>query len=163
MITQAQQHPYNFKAFFGTVLIAFPDPMLQIFGGQAGVNGLMGGGAWNSKSSAAAKTFEEKYIARYGVRPEYWGALPAYATVQVIQQALEQVGLDQAKMRDLIASSTFDTGMGGVYFAGGFNQTFAGQIGQWQDGVFEVIDDDANRTKAPIYPKADWPASLIVP
>ena len=32
--------------------------------------------------------------------------------------------------------------------------SYAGQIGQWQNGVPQVIDVGAKRTKPPIYPEA---------
>ncbi|MBN1962452.1 MAG: ABC transporter substrate-binding protein [Deltaproteobacteria bacterium] len=168
MIQQAQQQQINaFKVFFATVLIASPAQMLNPdnFGGPDGIQGIMGAGAWNSKSSTAAKAFEDAYIAKYNARPAYWGALPAYATVQIIQKAIEEVGLDQKKMRDFIAGATvdnpIDTAMGGIYFVGGMNQTYAGQIGQWQkdeqgNSIFEVVDADDLRTADPII-KPNWP------
>ncbi len=33
-----------------------------------------------------------------------------------------------------------------------------GDLGQWQSGVFEVIDFGKKRTADPIYPKPPWPA-----
>jgi branched-chain amino acid transport system substrate-binding protein len=159
MVTQAQAAHVNFKAFYATVLIQYPDPVRDtpIFGGVTGIQGLMGAGAWNSKSSPAAKAFEDEYTARWGKSPEYWGALPGYATVEIIQQAIEQAGtLNQAKIRDFIAANTITTAMGPVYFVGGMNQTYAGQVGQWQGSVFEVIDTGAHRTAPPIYPKPAW-------
>jgi hypothetical protein len=36
-------------------------------------------------------------------------------------------------------------------------ECYAGQIGQWQKGTFEVVDEGAKRTAAPIYPKPPWP------
>jgi len=30
-------------------------------------------------------------------------------------------------------------------------------LGQWQNGVFEVIDPGAKRTAEPIFPKPEWP------
>jgi hypothetical protein len=32
-----------------------------------------------------------------------------------------------------------------------------GGMGQWQNGIFEVIDVGAKRTAPPIYPKPPWP------
>jgi branched-chain amino acid transport system substrate-binding protein len=159
MISQAQATHANFNAFFATVLIAFPDPLRDspLFGGPAGIKGIMGAGAWNSKSSPATKAFEDAYKARWGSSPDYWGALPAYTTMEVMLQAIEQAGsLDQVKIRDIITSSTFNTSMGAVNFKGGMCQTYAGQIGQWQDSVFEVIDTGSKRTAPPIYPKPAW-------
>jgi len=36
--------------------------------------------------------------------------------------------------------------------------SYAGQIGQWQNSVPQVIDPGDKRTAAPIYPKQPWPA-----
>jgi hypothetical protein len=35
--------------------------------------------------------------------------------------------------------------------------SYAGQIGQWQNGIPQVIDPGDKRTKPPIYPKQPWP------
>ncbi len=42
-------------------------------------------------------------------------------------------------------------------FEKGFNTNHPGEVGQWQNGVFEVIDPDKRRTAKPIYPKPEWP------
>ena len=53
----------------------------------------MGEGAWNYKSSPAAKEFYDKFVARY---PEdildWWGHLPYYAGLQCFEQAIEKAG-----------------------------------------------------------------------
>jgi hypothetical protein len=38
-----------------------------------------------------------------------------------------------------------------------FNMTHPGEIGQWQNGSWEIIDPGNKRTAAPIYPKPAWP------
>jgi hypothetical protein len=57
-----------------------------------------------------------------------------------------------------MATETFDTAMGPMKFENGINVTHPGQIGQWQDGVFEVVAPPDKRTAEPIYPKPEWPA-----
>jgi hypothetical protein len=39
------------------------------------------------------------------------------------------------------------------------DEMYLGNIGQWQDGIFEVIDNDSRRTADPVYPKPPWPAN----
>jgi hypothetical protein len=41
-------------------------------------------------------------------------------------------------------------------FENGLNTTHPGEIGQWQNGVFEVIDPGKKRTAEPIFPKPPW-------
>lgn len=159
MVGQAQASHTNFKALFAAVGMANPVPCRDTpkFGGAIGIEGIMGAGAWNPKTSAGAKAFDDKYMARWGASPAYWGPLMYYSGMQFMQQAIEQAGsLDQAKIREIMATTTFDTSMGPMYFTGGFNQTHPGEIGQWQSGVFEVIDPGVKRTAAPIYPKPSW-------
>lgn len=131
------------------------------FGAET-VEGLMGPGAWNAKSSAAAKRFEKKFIERWAdeeIPVDYWGHLPYWAGIQFFQQAIEKAGtLDQDKIREIMSTETFDTDMGPIKFENGAMVGYAGQMGQWQDGIFEVIGPEDERTAEPIYPKPEWPA-----
>jgi branched-chain amino acid transport system substrate-binding protein len=129
--------------------------------------GVMFEGAWNCKSSPAAAEFCDKFIGRYGEAiVDWWGHLPYYGGLQFFEQAIEKAGtLDQAAIRDIMATSTFDTVLGPTWFdmfgdGGGLLDVacYAGQIGQWQSGVAEVIDPGEKRTAEPIYPKPAWPA-----
>jgi branched-chain amino acid transport system substrate-binding protein len=137
----------------------------KIFGAEV-IEGVMGEGAWNYKSSPAAKEFYDKFVARY---PEdildWWGHLPYYAALQCFEQAIEKAGtLDQKKIRDILATEKFDTVLGSTWFdtvggGGGLLAVdcYAGQIGQWQNGVFEVIGPKDKATAEAIYPKPEWP------
>jgi len=124
--------------------------------------GIMGYGAWNQKSSPAAAEFYEKFTARWGEEIlDWWGHLPYYGSLQFFEQAIEEAGtLDQAVIRDVMASETFETALGPTWYEGGLLAVdcYAGQIGQWQGDVFEVIDPGEKRTADPVYPKPEWPA-----
>jgi branched-chain amino acid transport system substrate-binding protein len=129
----------------------------QAFGPLA--EGVIGGGAWNEKSSPGAKEFADHYKEVIG-QPvtNYWGALYWYSALQHFQQSIEKAGtLDQEKIRDVMAKSKFDTALGKFWYDE--RRVFVnhpGEWGQWQNGVFEVIDPGKKRTAAPI-PKPDWP------
>jgi branched-chain amino acid transport system substrate-binding protein len=132
------------------------------FGTEA-VEGIMGPGAWNAKSSEGAAAFEKKFIDRWGqgedpIPIDYWGHLVYYAGCQCLQKAIEEAGaLDQDRIRNILATETFDTVMGPVKFEKGMMVGHVGQMGQWQNGVFEVIGPADHRTAAPLYPKPGWP------
>jgi branched-chain amino acid transport system substrate-binding protein len=91
---------------------------------------------------------------------DWWGHNVYYAGLQVLQEAIDKTGtLDNAVISDYIKANHFTTVLGDTYFV---NQElsvdcYAGQIGQWQNGVPEVIDVGDNRTADPIYPKPEWP------
>ncbi|MFC2069685.1 amino acid ABC transporter substrate-binding protein [Chloroflexota bacterium] len=150
----------NFDAIVcgpGVCFAAFPG----IFGPAA--EGVMGFGAWNNKSSPAAQEFYDKFVEVNGVEIlDWWGHLHYYGGLQFFEQAIEKAGtLDQAVIRDIMATETFDTVLGPTWFDGGLLaiECYAGQVGQWQNGIFEVIDPGSKRTAPPVIPKADWPAA----
>jgi branched-chain amino acid transport system substrate-binding protein len=156
---QAMEVGFNPKAFFLTV-----GPMLTQYRDAftaKGVEGIMGGGAWNEKTSPEAKKFAETLMKKYkGI--EYWGQLFYYSSMQFFEKAIEDAGtLDQTKIRDIMATKTFNTAMGPMKFdKSRFNATHPGEIGQWQNGTFEIIDPGKKRTAKPIYPKPEWPAPV---
>jgi branched-chain amino acid transport system substrate-binding protein len=145
----------NPKLFYTTVGVAYPD-YRDKFGAKT-VQGIMGAGTWNPKVSPTAKEWYDRYVKRWGVEPDRWGTAGGYATVEIMQKAIEIAGtLDPVKVRNVIASETFDTVLSPVKFIDQFNPNYPGEVGQWQNGEFEVVDK-AKRTAKPIYPKPPWP------
>jgi branched-chain amino acid transport system substrate-binding protein len=138
----------------------------KIFG-QDTIEGVMGEGAWNEKTSKGAKQFVEEFTKRYPRDIiDWWGHLFYWAGLEFFKQAIEKAGtLDQKKIRKVMAKSKFDTVLGKTWFdmydgGGGLlaRECQPGQIGQWQNGIFEVIGPKDKATAKPIYPKAPWPA-----
>ena len=146
----------NFRVFGFTVGPAFTF-FRDAFGPAA--EGAIGGGAWNEKTSPGAKEFSEHFKEVTG-QPmgNYWGALYWYSAMQHFQQAIEKAGtLDQKKIRDIMATEKFDTALGAFWYDE--RRVFVnhpGEWGQWQKGLFEVIDPGAKRTAPPIM-KPEWP------
>ncbi len=132
----------------------------NIFG--PAVEGLMSWGAWNAKSSPGHKAFAEKMEKKYGKDIfDWWGHNVYYASLQTLQAAIEKAGtLDQKKLRDVLAKEKFDTILGKTWFDAQHLlavECYAGQVGQWQKGVFEVIGPKAKATAPVAYPKPAWP------
>jgi len=157
LTSQSMELGINFNAFFMTVL-PFSPPLFKGTFGDA-VEGVMGGGAWNAKSSPGAKELVDKFVAKFGEEPDYWGGLYYWASLQHFKQAIEKAGtLDQKKIRDIMATEKFDTALGPYWYdKDRYFVNHPGEIGQWQKGVFEVIDPGPKRTAAPEYPKPPWP------
>jgi len=148
---------FNPKAFltgpganFGFYHTAFKDA----------VNGVMCFAAWSDKISPEMKALADKL---YGGQPEdvqdWWGHCFYWAGLQFFQQAVEKAGtLDQAKIRDIMATSHFNTILGDTYYTNGLmaKESHPAEIGQWQNGKIELVG--GNKTTAPlIYPKPSWP------
>ncbi len=146
------------------MIVTGPGACYQAFADSFGpaANGVMGFGAWNAKSSAGLADFTERFEARYTkAAMDWWGGAPYYSTLQALAQAIEKAGtLDQAKVLEVLNTEHFETISGDWYYETQLPaiECYPGMVGQWQDGVFEVVDPGDRRTAAPIYPKPPWPS-----
>lgn len=135
-----------------------------------GVEGIMGFGAFNSKSSPEIADFIDRYVKRFGLEMmDWWGGAYYWAALECFEQAITKAGsLDNTKVRDAMASGRFKTILGETWFdmtnggqGGGIlsKDCHPGQVAQWQNGIYEVIGPSNKvTTEKVIYPKPDWPA-----
>jgi branched-chain amino acid transport system substrate-binding protein len=152
---------------------------LDIFGPQV-LEGVMGFGAWNRKSSPALDEMADKFVSVTGEAGkaafgddqaflDWWGQAFYYAALQCFEKAIEMAGtLDNKAVRDVMASNHFQTVLGDTWFdmtadgkGGGLlsKDCAPGQVAQWQNGIYEVIGpSDKMTTDQIIYPKPNWPA-----
>jgi branched-chain amino acid transport system substrate-binding protein len=122
------------------------------------IEGILTPGGWTRKLNPEAEDFYNKWVAKYGFAPDFWGGGYGYSALQVLQQAIERVGFqDRDKLRDAIATGTFKTVIGNVRYVNQFNVTHPAQIAQWQKGVIELVAPPKSRTAKPVYPKPPWP------
>ena len=155
---QAKAIGLNPKLFYTSIGTAF-SPYRDAFGAKV-VEGVMGTGAWNPKVPyPGAKEFWDRMVKFAGAgKTDWYGNAFCYSSVQVLQQAVEKAGtLDRVAIRNVIASETFNTVIGPVRFENQFNVQSPGEVGQWQNGKYEVVAGKEKRTAAPIYPKPAWP------
>lgn len=154
---QVMEIGYNPKVFFLSV-----GPAFSFYRGAFGdkvIEGIMGGGAWNMKTSAGAKKFAEHFKEVNGQEVgNYWGSLYFYAAMEHFTQAVEKAGtLDQEKIKDVMVKEKFDTVLGPYWYdKRRLSANHPGEIGQWQNGIFEVVDKGEKRTASPIE-KPIWP------
>jgi branched-chain amino acid transport system substrate-binding protein len=150
---QAKEIGFNPKLFYSSVGTAFP-LYKDVMGASA--EDVMGMGSWNAKTSPAAKTYFEAHSKRFGKEPDRWASGHAWAGLQILQQAIEKVGLDRKALRDYLAATEFQTIIGPIRFKGSENISTPGTIGQWQKGEFEVVWPKDRATAAPVFPKPPW-------
>jgi branched-chain amino acid transport system substrate-binding protein len=147
---QSKAIGFNPKVFYAAVGTAFPvyrDKM------SAMVEGVMGLGTWNPKTSPAAKAYFDAHVAKFKKEPDRWASAHAWAGLQILQQAVEKAGVDRKAVRDYIAANEFDTIIGKIRFKGGENISTPGVVSQWQSGEFEVVWPPQRATSASLYPK----------
>jgi branched-chain amino acid transport system substrate-binding protein len=150
---QAREIGFSPKVFYAAVGTAFPVYKQRM--GDA-VEGVMGLGTWNPKTSPAAKAYFDAHVAKFGKEPDRWASAHAWAGLQILQQAVEKVGLDRKAIRDHIAATEFDTIIGKVRFKDGENVATPGIVSQWQKGEFEVVWPTARATAPVLFPKPAW-------
>lgn len=151
---QSKALAFNPKAFYAAVGTAFPvyrDKM-----GPATVEGVMGLGTWNPKMSPQAKAYFDAHVARWKKEPDRWASAHCWAGLQILQQAVEKVGLDRAKIRAHIDGTEFDTVIGKIRFKNGENISTPGVVSQWQNGEFEVVWPPQRATAPSLFPKPSW-------
>jgi branched-chain amino acid transport system substrate-binding protein len=122
----------------------------KIFGNQ--VDGLITMGHWSPSQSKwpKAKAFYDAYVAKFGEPPDYLDSALSYVACEITEQAVAKAGLDHEKLRQTIASDTFDTIDGPVKFNGVVNATTPTMFLQYRNGVFEII-----------WPKSEATASVM--
>ena len=150
---QAREIAFNPKAFYASVGTAFP-----VYRDKMGpaIEGVMGLGTLNPKSSPAAKAYFDAHMARHKKEPDRWASAHAWAALQVMQQAIAKVGLDRKALRDAIAGGEFDTVIGKVRFRNGENVATPGVVSQWQGKEFEVVWPPDRATAPALHPKPAW-------
>ena len=126
------------------------------------VEGVMGFTAFAcSQSKKAQQLCDKLYKGKPEELQDFWGHPLYWAALEFWKQAIEKAGtLDQKVIRDVMATEKFRTILGSTWFENGLmaKESHTGEIGQWQNGVFEVVGPKKHATAKFIYPKPPWPA-----
>ena len=125
------------------------------------VDGVTGFTSFSPKQSAVLKELADKlYTGKPEDAQDFWGHPLYWAGLEVWKQAIEKAGtLNQDKIRDVIAKEKFQTVLGETWFEKGLlaKECHPGEIGQWQNGVYEVVGPEDKATAEFVYPKPEWP------
>jgi len=152
---QSRVAAFNPKVFYVGIGTAFP-----VFPKRFGANaeGIMGVGGV-SADEPRYKAFYKKHVELGGQEPDSFANVIMYATLQILQQAIERAGtLDRAAVTDQIKKGTFDTANGTMKFT---DQQWRDLwfAGQWQNGQFYgVAPADKAGAKKVLLPKPAWKA-----
>jgi branched-chain amino acid transport system substrate-binding protein len=156
---QSMELGYNPKLWLGGPAVNFGF-YHTIF--KEAAEGVVGWATWNCKSSPALKELCTKL---YKGKPEelndWWGHSLYWAGLEFWKQAIEKAGtLDQKKIRDVMAREKFNTILGPTWYEGQLlaKESHNGEVGQWQNGIFEIVGPKNRVTSPLVYPKPAWPA-----
>ena len=149
---QAKIAGFSPKVFFVGVGTAFP-----LFKGKFGASaeGVMGIGGSNA-DLPGIKWYIQHHKEIIGREPDRWASPITYASLQVLQQAIEKVGkIDREAIIKEINTGSFDTIVGKVQLK---DNLYKGiwAVGQWQGNDFYGISPKQDGVRAPIVPKPAW-------
>ena len=152
---QSKEIGFNPKFFYASVGTAF-----QLYRNvmQAGAEGVLGMGSWNSKTSPGAKAYFDAHVKKFGAakEPDRWASGATWSALEILTNAVAKVGLDRKAIRDYVAATEHNTILGKIKFVGSENVGTPGSVGQWQKGEFEVVWPKAIATAALMPAKPAW-------
>jgi branched-chain amino acid transport system substrate-binding protein len=118
-------------------------PTIAAYKGAFGplANGVITLGHWSPEQEAwpRGRAFFDAYVAKYDSEPDYLDSALAYMSAEILQQAVAVAGLDKDKLREAIATGTFDTINGEVRFDGVQNAVTPTAFLQIQDGKTHLV------------------------
>lgn len=142
----------NVKAYYSAVGTPFPG-YLGKYGKSA--EGVLGAGGVNL-DSPEMKGFYETHKRLSGADADFWAGPVTYASLQVLEQAIEGVGApDRAAVTAYIKKSTFKTVMGDWKFKDQTIENFW-TVGQWQNGKFHGVASTNKPGEKPVLLKSGW-------
>lgn len=142
----------NVKAYYSAVATCFP-----AFGAKYGksAEGVLGAGGINP-DAPEMKGYFETHKKITGVDADYWAGPVTYASLQVLEQAIEGTGgVDRAAVTDYIKTHSFKTVLGDWTFKDQVIQQFW-TVGQWQNGRFVGVASTGKAGEKPVALKAGW-------
>jgi branched-chain amino acid transport system substrate-binding protein len=140
------------QAFYTAVATPFPAYGAR-FGAAA--NGVMGPGGVNATDPAFIE-YAAAHEAVTGAKPDFWASATTYASLEILEQSIEAVGLDRKAVADHLRSGTFDTVLGPISFDEINNNQAFWTVGQWQDGVFKGVASRGREGAVPVILKDGW-------
>ncbi len=149
---QAKIENLNVKAYYSAVATCFP-----AFGAKFGksAEGILGAGGINP-DAPEMKGYFETHKKITGVDADYWAGPVTYASLQVLEQAIEGTGgVDKAAVTDYIKKHSFKTVLGDWTFKNQMIENFW-TVGQWQAGKFVGVASTGKPGERPVQLKTGW-------
>lgn len=132
---QAMIENLDVKAFYTAVATAFPGYGAR-FGAAA--EGVLGAGGVNPASPAYID-YAAAHEAATGSKPDFWASATTYASLEILAQAIESVGLERADVTAHLKANTYETILGPIRFDENNSNADFWTVGQWQGGVFKGV------------------------
>jgi branched-chain amino acid transport system substrate-binding protein len=149
---QAKIEGLDTKIFYTAVATAFPGYGAK-FGKSA--EGVLGAGGINP-DTPQMQGYIKAHKEVTGKDPDYWASAVVYATLQILEKAIESVGTkDRKAVTEFIKNNSFDTVVGPIQYKNQNNEQFW-TVGQWQKGVFYGVASTGRAGAKPVILKPGW-------
>ncbi|WP_300300775.1 amino acid ABC transporter substrate-binding protein [Ferrovibrio sp.] len=150
---QAKIANFSPKVMFLGVGVAFP-LYPQKFG--ANTEGIMTLGGWSPDNKGTLE-YRKKHNDMHKRDPDYWGSQVGYASLQMLEQAIERVGkIDRPAIIKELQTGTFDTVLGKIKLENNMPKDAFWHIGQWQNGFFTGVAPEKAGVSQMVVPKPAW-------
>lgn len=140
-----------------------PDPALLDALPLAQLEGVTGRTPWHyTLQTNGNEEFVAAYLEKFPDAEAdtiHMGVAAAYAAGQLIQAAIEEVGLDKAALKEFFATEKVDTVLGTYELdSEGHQLGYQQYLGQWQDGVYTIVvgPQPEQDGRDAIWPKPNW-------
>jgi branched-chain amino acid transport system substrate-binding protein len=155
LTAQAKVADFNPKVLYLGVGTGFP-----IYHANNGVSaeGIMSLGGIDPNNEANAD-YRARHEAFTGQGPDYWGSVITYVSLQMLEEAIQRVGLDREAVSEELSTGTFETVIGEVTLEDNQLRKLW-WTGQWQDGVFVgIAPSDREGASEPVWERQPWDAA----
>lgn len=140
------------KAFYTAVATGFP-AYGKAFG--AAVEGNLGAGGVDP-TTPSMQAYRKEHMAVTGKPADFWASANMYASLQILEQAIEAVGsTDRAAVTAYIKDNVFKTIMGDIKFENQVSHRYW-TVGQWQGGAFYGVASSRMEGAKPVMLKNGW-------
>ncbi len=149
---QAKIAGLDVKVFYTAVATCFPAYAAK-FGKS--IEGNLGAGGINP-DTPEMKAYFAAHTKFIGKSPDYWASAVTYASLQILEQAIEGVGsTDRKAVIAYIKKNTFKTVIGDVTYKNQNSEKFW-TVGQWQNGVFYGVRSTGRPGAKSVKVKQGW-------
>ncbi|USG62005.1 amino acid ABC transporter substrate-binding protein [Sneathiella marina] len=152
MTKQSIVSSFNPKVFYLGVGVGFP-----VYKKIAGINidGVMSLGGIDI-NNADFVAYSKRHQEATGTPPDYWASSVTYASLQILQQAIERAGLDKDAVSKEISDGEFDTILGKIKLENNQLRKLW-WTGQWKNGNFVAIaPSNRDGAETATIPKPVW-------
>ena len=104
----------------------------------------------------AVKSYCQQHKEITGKDADFWGSPTLFATLQVLEQAIEKDGtLDRKAVTDIIRTNAFETIVGQFKYTAQTNEGYW-TVGQWQNGMFQAVRSTGRPVTGSVRLKSGW-------